>query len=649
MSDGVPGRDGRGERRSIRLASAAVAAAPDLENADAFSPKIECTARPNHERLGGAADGSRWNSSFCAQSQKPGAWILRLASWRRMTGNLSGEPHTRIATPHLGSSDRSASPSRTPIEAPNPVLDVEGLTVSLTNAGPGRGPGGARAVLEGVSLRVERGECLAIVGESGAGKSVLGRTLLGLTQADPRWRVRADRFEVSGRDARRLTQRQWRGLRGRTVSLVLQDALQSLDPLRTIEAEVGEALAIRGVRGGRRRAAVIEALEAAGLPDAARRLRQRSTELSGGMRQRALIASALVDSPRLLVADEPTTALDPTTAARVLRLFGEIKDRGTALVLISHDLASVARIADRIAVLDRGRIVETGAAEEVLERPRHAATRALVDAIPRGPKPPAPDSPGDATPAGPKLLSLRGAARRFPAPDGGTTGVMGVDLALRRGEAVGVVGESGAGKSTLARLLVGAERPDEGRIELADADCRIRLIPQDPLATFDPRWRVERIVGSSIRRSREEAAGAAGTPGAAAPTPETLLAQVGLGPELLRRRPATLSGGQRQRVAIARALAAEPDVLVCDEPVSALDVSTQAGILELLRDLQQRRGVAIVFVSHDLSAVRTVCDRVLIMRDGRIVEQGPTEGIFAAPQDPFTRELIATSGALDAG
>jgi peptide/nickel transport system ATP-binding protein len=493
-------------------------------------------------------------------------------------------------------------------------------------------------VLEGVSLRVERGECLAIVGESGAGKSVLARTLLGLTQADPRWSVRSDAFELAGQDLRRASQRRWRSLRGSTVSLVLQDALQSLDPLRTIEAEVGETPAIRGVRGRKRRAAVIEALDAAGLPDAARRLRQRSAELSGGMRQRVLIASALVDEPALLVADEPTTALDPTTAARVLRLFGEVRGRGTALVLISHDLASVARIADRIAVLDRGRIVETGTAEEVLGRPRHAATRALVDASPRGAKP---AGPRDAA-VGPKILALRGAARRFASPDGGTTGVQGVDLTLRRGEAVGVVGESGAGKSTLARLLVGAERPDAGSIELADPNCRIRLIPQDPLATFDPRWRVERIIGASIRR----AARAARAGGATGATPASLLEQVGLGAELLRRHPATLSGGQRQRVAIARALAAEPDVLVCDEPVSALDVSTQAGILELLRELQQQRGLSVVFVSHDLAAVRTVCDRVLIMRDGRVVEEGGTEDVLGAPRDPFTRELVASSGAL---
>ncbi len=501
------------------------------------------------------------------------------------------------------------------------VLEVRDLTVSLR--------GGPR-VVEDVSLTVEQGECLAIVGESGAGKSVLARTLLGLTQGDPDWSVRAGSFAIAGEDVRDASQRRWRSLRGSTVSLILQDALQSLDPLRTIGAEVGETLAIRAVRRAQRRRPVLEALESAGLPDAARRTRQRSTELSGGMRQRALVASALIGEPSLVVADEPTTALDPTTAARVLRLFGEIRARGTSLVLISHNLDSVARIADRIAVLDRGRIVETGTADRILAHPEHPVTQALVSAIPSGAK------PGRGPALGRTLVELRDAARRFEAPSGSSIGLDGVGLTLRQGEAVGIVGESGAGKTTLARVLVGAERLDEGAISLADPAPRIRLIPQDPYATFDPRWRVERIISASSGRSTD----------AAPPPPEEFLARVGLGPEFLRRRPVTLSGGQRQRVAIARALAADPDVLVCDEPVSALDVSTQAGILALLRDLQEKQGVTIVFVSHDLAAVRTVCDRVLIMRDGRVVEEGDTERIFAAPREPFTADLLASARGL---
>ena len=513
------------------------------------------------------------------------------------------------------------------------ALEVAGLSVALRRGG---------RVLEDVSLEVAPGECLAVVGESGAGKSVLARTLLGLTQEDPAWTMRADTLAISGAEMRRAGRRRWRALRGTAVSLVLQDALQSLDPLRTIGAEVGETLAIRGVRGEARRRAVVRALREAGLPDVERRARQRSTELSGGMRQRALIASALVGDPKLLVADEPTTALDATTAARVLELFGRIRARGTALLLISHDLHSVARVADRVAVLDGGRIVETGPAAALLGDPRHPVTRRLVAAIPRGARPGRPPRPG------PPLLELRGAVRRFGAAPDRVAGLDGVDLALRRGEAVGIVGESGAGKTTLARVLVGAERLDAGTLEWSTPP-RVRLVPQDPAATFDPRWRVERIVSASLGR----AARAAGAPRGGSPAGRTegaprtaaeALALVGLGPEFLGRRPATLSGGQRQRVAIARALAARPDVLVCDEPVSALDVSTQAGILALLRELQERHEVAVVLVSHDLAAVRAVCERLVVMREGRVVETGATERVLAAPAHPFTRELLAAAG-----
>ncbi|WP_440312821.1 ATP-binding cassette domain-containing protein [Leucobacter chromiireducens] len=502
-----------------------------------------------------------------------------------------------------------------------PLLDTTGLSVTA--------PGGARVLTE-LELTVAPGECLAVVGSSGAGKSVLARTLLGLTQASPRWRVEATTLSVAGRDMRRATQRQWRGIRGATVGLVLQDALQSLDPLRTIGAEVGEALALRGVRGAERRAAVIAALQAAGLPDAEARLAQRPGELSGGMRQRALIAAALAAQPPLLIADEPTTALDSATAARVLDHLSGIRDAGTGVLLISHDLGAVARVADRVAVLEAGRIVECAPSAEFLARPSTPAGRALVAAIPRGAKPGPPPRPGR------ELIALTEASRLFPAPAGGTTGLRSVSLTLRAGEALGVVGESGAGKTTLARVLAGADRPDSGTLAQADPPPRARLIPQDPLATFDPRWRVERIIAASIRPDQ--------TSSGAQRTPAELLRTVGLDPELLRRRPVSLSGGQRQRVAIARALAARPDVLVCDEPVSALDMATQAGILALLRKLQEREHVALVFVSHDLAAVRAVADRTLIMRDGSVIEEGPTEQVFRSPQHEFTRELLAATG-----
>ncbi|OCG75290.1 ABC transporter ATP-binding protein [Microbacterium sediminis] len=499
------------------------------------------------------------------------------------------------------------------------ALSVRGLSVSL----PGTGP-----VLRDVSLHVDAGECLAIVGESGAGKSVLARTLLGLTHDVPGARVTASELSIAGRDLTRLGRRGRRALRGRDVALVLQDALQSLDPLRTIEAEVGEALALRGVPRGERRRRVIAAMAEAGLPDAEALLARRSGELSGGMRQRALIASATVGGAGLLVADEPTTALDATTAVRVLDLLARLRDEGRALVLISHDLRAVARVADRIAVLDAGRVVEDGAARQVLTAPRHEATRALLAAVPTGPKPGAATAAGAApTPAdadahpGDPLIAAREVTRRYR----DVTAVDDVSIDVRRGEVLGIVGESGSGKSTLARLLIGAERPDAGEVRRA-ASC-VRLVPQDPLGSFDPRHSVERILRLSRRGD--------------APEPAELLRQVGLDAALLRRRPASLSGGQRQRVAIARALAAQPDVLVCDEPVSALDVTTQAGILDLLLSLQRERGLTMVFISHDLSVVRRVSDRVGVMRDGRIVEAGPTERIYAAPTDPFTAELIA--------
>lgn len=489
------------------------------------------------------------------------------------------------------------------------MLRVEGLTVAL----PGSGD-----VLRGVDLSVAAGECLAVVGESGAGKSVLARTLLGLTQDDPRARVQAKEFVLGDTDVRRLSRHGWRSRRGVDVSLVLQDALQSLDPLRTIEAEIGETLAVRGIRRTARRPRVLAALDDAGLPDPARRLRARSEELSGGMRQRALIASALIGGAGLVVADEPTTALDATVAARILALLASLRDEGRALVLISHDLSAVAAIADRVAVIDRGRIVETGPTAQVLAAPQHRITRELIAAAPRGAKP-IPGTPGRT------LVSAADVTRRYRSATGTQIpAVQDVTMTVRAGETVGVVGESGSGKSTLARLLIGAEGPDAGDVS-RDARC-IRLIPQDPAASFDPRWTVRRILRT-----------AAGPRGA---SPEALLARVGLGVELLARRPATISGGQRQRVAIARALAAEPDLLVCDEPVSALDVTTQAGILELLATLQRETDLGIVFISHDLAVVRRISDRVAVMRAGRIVEEGTTEAVFAHPREPFTRDLV---------
>ncbi|GMA30787.1 ATP-binding cassette domain-containing protein [Litorihabitans aurantiacus] len=541
-----------------------------------------------------------------------------------------------------GTSDAGGGSDATPSSR---VLTVEDLTVAF---GRGRRGRDATPVLHGVSLHVDAGECVAVVGESGAGKSVLSRALLGLAgEGGSRAHVAAARLELAGQDVRGAGQRRWRRLRGRRVGLVMQDALGSLDPLRTIGAEVAETLDAHGGRTlprARRREAVLTALADAGLDDPALRASQRSGDLSGGMRQRALIASAIVGSPDLLVLDEPTTALDATVASGVLALLARLRDSGSAMVLVSHDLRAVARVADRVVVLRDGLVVEEGPTARVLSSPSHPYTRRLVDAVPRGPKSrSAARATAEAPPSGPPALEATGVSRTYGLPGGGVVrAVDDVSVTLLPGRALGVVGESGSGKSTLARLLLAAERPDAGEVTLGGEPWsalterarrplrrRVRLVPQDPLASVDPRLDVAAVL-------RDAARSAGRRPGDGA----ALLAQVLLGPEILARRPRTLSGGQRQRVAIARALAADPDVLVCDEPVSALDVTVQAEILALLLRLQAERGLSLVLISHDLAVVRQVCDDVVVMKDGAVVERGEVEAVWAAPAHPFTRALL---------
>jgi peptide/nickel transport system ATP-binding protein len=528
---------------------------------------------------------------------------------------------------------------------------VEDLTVAF---GAGREP-----VVRGVSFEVAPGECLAIVGESGSGKSVTARTLLGLAGAAAQ--VSAGTLELHGKSVLGNRDRDWRRIRGREVGFVLQDALVSLDPLRTVGREIGETLRLHrfGSRV-RRRERVLELLTVVGVPEPELRARQLPHELSGGQRQRALIASAIALDPPLLIADEPTTALDVTIQAQILDLLAAMKDRGTGLILISHDLAVVSRLADRVAVMRHGLLVEQGAVAEVLTAPRHPYTRTLLDAVPAAHRKgtrlsraglpsthPAPvwHAPGDGV-----LLQADGLVKRFRGPDGvQRTAVANVSFSIGVGETLGIVGESGSGKTTTAQLALALLAPDEGTVRLDGAPWseeteaerrprrrRISVIYQDPLGSFDPRWTVRRIVedavpaelypGSAERRQRATA----------------LLADVGLDEEHLDRRPLLLSGGQRQRVAIARALAPEPALIVCDEPVSALDVTIQAQVLDLLADLQQRLGLSYLFISHDLGVIHHVADRVLVMRDGWIVESGTAAAIFANPRDPYTRALVAS-------
>jgi peptide/nickel transport system ATP-binding protein len=536
----------------------------------------------------------------------------------------------------------------------SPLLHVRDLTVGFGASG--------EPVVRDVSFDVSPGECLAIVGESGSGKSVTARTLLGLAGSGAH--VSATALELGGKSVLHNRDRDWRRVRGREVGFVLQDALVSLDPLRTVGHEIGETLRVHryGSRAGRR-ARVLELLAAVGVPEPRLRAGQLPHELSGGQRQRALIASAIALDPPLLIADEPTTALDVTIQAQILDLLAEMKGRGTGLILISHDLAVVSRLADRVAVMRNGLLVEQGPVADVLTSPSHPYTRTLLDAVPaahrkgtrlssvplRSTSPNQPErqrhSPSDGV-----LLAVDGLVKRFRGPDGVTrTAVDGVSFTIGVGETLGIVGESGSGKTTTAQLVLALLAPDEGTVELAGAPWsesseagrrprrrQISVIHQDPLGSFDPRWTVRRIVEDAVPSDSHQGPAARRRRGA------ELLADVGLAEEHFDRRPLLLSGGQRQRVAIARALAPEPSLIVCDEPVSALDVTIQAQVLDLLADLQQRLSLSYLFISHDLGVIQHVADRVLVMREGRVVETGTAAEIFDTPQDPYTRKLLAS-------
>ncbi|MCW2642497.1 MAG: transporter ATP-binding protein [Dactylosporangium sp.] len=542
----------------------------------------------------------------------------------------------------------------------NPLVEIADLRVDF-----GHGP-----VVDGVSLHVDRGECLAVVGESGSGKSVTSRTLVGL--AGHGATVTAGRLRFDGQDVTRLSERDWRRIRGARIGFVLQDALASLDPLRPVGAEIAESLKLHtGLTRRQREEKVVELLASVGVPEPELRAHQYPHQLSGGLRQRALIASAIACGPQLLIADEPTTARDATVQLQVLTLLDALKTSETALLIVSHDLAVVSRLADRVAVMREGRIVEEGPTAAVLRDPQHPYTRSLLAAVPSahakgtrlsGPAragaavagPPVtrpvaiPVTPGPPQPADPPVIEARGLTKTFPAPDGAPrTVVADVSFRLEPGTTLGIVGESGSGKTTTARLVLGLETPDSGEVVLRGRPWaaltraqrraerrRLQIVYQDPLSSFDPRYTVAKVLGEALGvagyrrgpRRRDRAV--------------ELLELVRLHAGHLGRRPLELSGGQRQRVAIARALATEPDVVVCDEPVSALDVSVQAQILDLLADLQQQLGVSYLFISHDLGVIYHVSDHVLVMKDGRVVEAGAVRDIFERPQHEYTRTLL---------
>jgi microcin C transport system ATP-binding protein len=527
------------------------------------------------------------------------------------------------------------------MEEKAPLLVVDDLAVSF----------GPAPAVNGVSFTLSKGETLALVGESGSGKSVTALSILQLLPyphaRHPKGSIRLDGVELVGAPEHTL-----RRVRGGRVAMVFQEPMTSLNPLHSIAAQVGEVLELHlGLRGTRLRDRVVELLSLVGIPNAERRLSALPHELSGGQRQRVMIAMALAGEPDILIADEPTTALDVTIQAQILALLKDLQARlGMALLFITHDLGIVRRMADRVAVMKGGEIVETGPTARVFAAPAHPYTHRLLEAEPKG----KPHRPPEGEPM---VMRAAGLKVWFPLKAGvwrRTVGhvkaVDGVDLELRRGHTLGVVGESGSGKTTLGLALLRL-LDSEGEIEFGGASLRARsagelrplrrrmqMVFQDPYGSLSPRMSVGQIVGEGLevhepampRSERDRLIAGA-------------LAEVGLEPGWAERYPHEFSGGQRQRIAIARALVLKPDFIVLDEPTSALVVSVQAQIVDLLRDLQARHRLAYLFISHDLRVVRALADDLMVMKDGRVVESGKAGDLFHAPATDYTRALMAAA------
>ncbi|MEU8577619.1 ABC transporter ATP-binding protein [Streptomyces asoensis] len=531
----------------------------------------------------------------------------------------------------------------------SPLLEVRGLSVSYRTRG-----GTVRAV-RGVDLDVWPGQITAVVGESGSGKSTTAHAITRLLAANAT--VDAGTVRFGRQDLTALSERELRTVRGARIGLVPQDPTVSLNPVKRVGEQVAEVLRIHGLATRRSApAAAIAVLERAGLPDAATRARQYPHELSGGMRQRALIAVAIAAGPELIVADEPTSALDVTVQRVILDHLQHLtEESGTAVLLVTHDLGVAADRAQRIVVMSEGQVVEAGPTRDVLENPRHAYTRRLLASAPSlttaRPRPTGPAQAPD--PGTAPLVEVRNLVKEFrlPAAGGGARTLRAVDdvsLTLHRGRTLALVGESGSGKSTTARLVLRLAEPSAGSVLFDGADVttargartrelrrRAQLVYQNPYASLDPRFSIGEVITEPLRAFR------VGDRASRLARARELLGKVALPASVLDRRPAELSGGQRQRVAIARALALSPDLVVCDEPVSALDVSVQAQVLDLLAGLQADTGVAYLFISHDLAVVRQIAHRVAVMRSGRIVETGTAEELFARPRHDYTRALLA--------
>jgi len=524
---------------------------------------------------------------------------------------------------------------------PDKLLDIRALTVALP-------PEADRPhAVEDITLTLNRGEVLCIVGESGSGKSITAHAVMGLLP-EPHVRIVGGEIGFEGQAITTLKPAAWRDLRGRRMGMIFQEPMTALNPVMRIGSQIDEVLSAHiKISSSERQKRVVELLDSVGLPDPAQLVDTYPFRLSGGQRQRVMIAAALALEPALLIADEPTTALDVTTQMQILHLIKDLqKKMDMGVLFITHDFGVVTEIADRVAVMQEGRIVEIGTLQQVLNDPQHDYTKRLIAAVPKL-REEARSHENEKV-----VLSTRGVCKTFSQAGGIITqrrvvnAVKNVDLSIRAGETLGLVGESGSGKSTFARCLVRLVDPDSGEIWFANQNIvqlsarslrrlrpRIQMIFQDPYASLNPRRKVGRIIaegpiaqGTSRRTAMENG--------------RELLLLVGLDPAVADRYPHEFSGGQRQRIGIARALALKPEVLIADEPVSALDVSVQAQILELLADLKERLNLALIFITHDLRVAAQVCDSIAVMRLGEIVEMGLKADVFRRPKHEYTRALL---------
>jgi peptide/nickel transport system ATP-binding protein len=534
------------------------------------------------------------------------------------------------------------------------LLEVQNLSVDFHTRN------GTVKAVRGVSWHIDEGETLAIIGESGSGKSVSTSAIMGLIDTPPGV-IRSGRILYEGKDLLTVTEAQRRAINGRKIGMVFQDTLAALNPVYTIGWQVAETFRTHGIDGAAADRKALELLERVGLRNAPQRFSDYPHQFSGGQRQRIMIAMAIALRPNLLIADEPTTALDVTVQARILELLKDLqKETGMGLLLITHDLGVVSGVADRIAVMNGGEIVETGTVQKIFLSPVHPYTRKLLDAVPgrQGFPAPAVHKKDEE-----KLLVVRDLAKHYVAParlfqrgQGELERALdGVSFDLYRGETLGVVGESGSGKSTLARTLLGLETTTSGQVmfrgryitnmpkaQFFKIRRHIQMVFQDPSASLNPRMTIEQIISEPwaihadvLPRNRWRA------------RVGELLEKVGLKADDARRNPHQFSGGQRQRIAIARALAMEPEIIVCDEAVSSLDVSIQAQVIALLKQLKADYGLSYIFIAHNLPVVGDFADRLLVMYRGKIVEQGVTRDIFSNPQHEYTKSLLASDPVLN--